>query len=76
MGAAKTPGSIGMHEQVQVGLRPSLHAAARKMAERLPASLAALYAKVQRTEPAVLRALVQGSAAPRRQLSPPTSPPP
>lgn len=32
------------------------------MAERLPVSLAALYAKVQRTEPAVLRALVRGSA--------------
>jgi len=47
---------------VTLGLRPSLHAAARKMAERLPVSLAALYAKLQRTEPAVLRALVQGSA--------------
>lgn len=47
---------------VTLGLRPSLHAAARKMHERLPVSLAALYAKVQRTEPAVLRALVQGSA--------------
>lgn len=46
---------------VTLGLRPSLHAAARKMAEQLPVSLAALYAKVQRTEPAVLRALVQGS---------------
>ena len=47
---------------VTLGLRPSLHAAARKMADRLPVSLAALYAKVQRTEPAVLRALIQGSA--------------
>lgn len=47
---------------VTLGLRPSLHAAARKMAQQLPVSLAALYAKVQRTEPAVLRALVQGSA--------------
>lgn len=47
---------------VTLGLRPSLHAAARKMADQLPVSLAALYAKVQRTEPAVLRALVQGSA--------------
>ena len=42
---------------VSLGLRPSLHAAARKM-ERLPVSLAALYDKVNRTEPAVLRALV------------------
>ncbi|WP_416402339.1 IS4 family transposase [Alicycliphilus denitrificans] len=47
---------------VTLGLRPSLHAAARKMDQQLPVSLAALYAKVQRTEPAVLRALVQGSA--------------
>jgi len=47
---------------VTLGLRPSLHSAARKLGERLPVSLAALYAKVQRTEPAVLRALVQGSA--------------
>ena len=46
---------------VSLGLRPSLHAAARKM-EQLPVSLAALYDKVNRTEPAVLRALVQGSA--------------
>lgn len=52
---------------VTLGLRPSLHAAARKMARQLPVSLAALYAKVQRTEPAVLRALVQGSA---RRLAP------
>jgi len=47
---------------VTLGLRPSLHAAARKMADRLPVSLAALYAKVRRTEPALLRALVRGSA--------------
>lgn len=47
---------------VTLGLRPSLHVAARKMAERLRVSLAALYAQVQRTEPVVLRALVQGSA--------------
>jgi IS4 transposase len=46
---------------VSVGLRPSLHAAAKKM-ETLPVSLAALYDKVKRTEPAVLRGLVQGSA--------------
>jgi IS4 transposase len=47
---------------VSLGLRPSLHAAARKLDERLPVSLAALYEKVNRCEPAVLRALVQGSA--------------
>jgi len=47
---------------VTLGLRPWLHAAVRGLTERLPVSLAALYAKVQRTEPGVLRALVQGSA--------------
>ena len=47
---------------VALGLSPSLHAAARKMADRLPVSMAALYAKVKRTEPALLRALVRGSA--------------
>lgn len=47
---------------VTLGLRPSLHAAVRKLEQQLPVSLAALYAKVQRTEPEVLRALVQGSA--------------
>lgn len=46
---------------VSLGLRPSLHAAARKLDERLPVS-AALYQKASRCEPAVLRALVQGSA--------------
>ncbi|WDM66966.1 hypothetical protein K6978_15855 [Xanthomonas cucurbitae] len=33
---------------VTLGLRPSLHAAARKLSQRLPVSLAALYAKVRR----------------------------
>ena len=47
---------------VSLGLRPSLHAAAKKMGQ-LPVTLAALYDKVKRTEPQVLRALVQGSAA-------------
>lgn len=47
---------------VSLGLRPSLHAAAKKMTQ-LPVTLAALYDKVKRTEPQVLRALVQGSAA-------------
>ena len=47
---------------VVLGLRPSLHAAARQ-SENLPVSLTALYDKVTRTEPEVLRALVQASAA-------------
>ena len=46
---------------VSLGLRPSLHAAARSL-ETLPVSLGALYDKVNRTEPGVLRALVRGSA--------------
>ena len=46
---------------VSLGLRKSLHAAARQ-ADNLPVSLAALYDKVRRTEPAVLRGLVRGSA--------------
>ena len=46
---------------VSLGLRPSLHAAARTL-ETLPVSMGALYDKVKRTEPAILRALVRGSA--------------
>lgn len=46
---------------VTLGLRPSVHAAARKM-ENLPVSVAALYDQLKRTEPAVLRGLVRGSA--------------
>ena len=45
---------------VSLGLRPSLHAAAKQA--DLPVSLAALYDKVRRTEPEILRALVSGSA--------------
>ena len=44
-----------------LGLRPSLHAAARQMDAR-PVSLASLYDKVRHTEPDALRALVRGSA--------------
>jgi IS4 transposase len=46
---------------VSPGLSPSLHAAATQT-KHLPVSLAALYEKVNRTEAAILRALVQGSA--------------
>jgi IS4 transposase len=46
---------------VTLGLRPSLHAAARQ-SEELPVSLAALYDKVSHTEPGILRGLVRGSA--------------
>lgn len=50
---------------VAVGLRPSLHAAAK--AKGLTVSMQALYDKVKRCEPGVVRALVQGSA---ERLSP------
>ncbi len=46
---------------VSLGLRPSLHTAARQMPS-LPVSLTSLYDKVNHTEPGVLRALVRGSA--------------
>src|ERR1700755_465724 len=46
---------------VSLGLRPSLHAAARQM-DDLTVSLTSLYDKVNHTEPGILRALVQGSA--------------
>lgn len=52
---------------VALGLRPSLHAAAREAlaAGTLGVSRQALYEKVNHSEPAVLRALVQESAARR-----------
>jgi len=58
---------------VAVGLRPSLHAAAREALSdgTLGVSLQALYAKVNHSEPAVLRALVRESAA---RLAPVMSP--
>jgi IS4 transposase len=52
---------VNLVSLVSLGLRPSLHAAA-KQAKDLPVSLAALYDKVKRTEPAIMRGLVAGSA--------------
>lgn len=46
---------------VALGMSPSLHAAARRDGS-LTVSMSALYAKVSHTEPALLRALVRGSA--------------
>lgn len=46
---------------VALGMRPSLHAAAQKLKDKLPVSLTALYDKVNRVEPEVIRALVSGS---------------
>jgi IS4 transposase len=65
---------------VALGLRPSLHAAAQK-AQDLSVSITALYDKVNRVEPAVVQALVSGSAqrlapvmAPLRKGCPPLLP--
>ena len=44
---------------VAMGLRPSLHAAAKSYA-RLPVSITALYDKINHTDPDVIRGLVQG----------------
>lgn len=46
---------------VAVGLRPSVHSAA-KASPALPVSITALYDKLSRTEPGLVRGLVQGSA--------------
>ena len=47
---------------VALGLRPSVHAAARSMLEKVPVSLQALYEKLNGSEPEVVRKLVSGSA--------------
>lgn len=52
---------VDLMSLVAFGLRPSLHAAAQK-AQNLPVSITALYDKVNRVEPAVVQALVRGSA--------------
>ena len=54
--------TVEMMSLVAVGLRPSLHAAARECPE-LPVSVQALYDKIKRTEPNLVRALVTQSAA-------------
>jgi IS4 transposase len=52
--------AVNLMSLVALGLRPSLHAAAQKVG--LSVSLTSLYNKVNGTEPAVVRALVHGSA--------------
>lgn len=52
---------VDLMSLVALGMRPSLHAAAQKMQD-LPVSITALYDKVNRVEPAVVQALVRGSA--------------
>jgi IS4 transposase len=56
--------TVDLMSVVAMGLRPSLHAAAKAAVAQgeLPVSITALYDKVNRTEPALVRALVAGSA--------------
>jgi IS4 transposase len=54
--------TVELMSVVAVGLRPSLHAAI-KASKDLPVSVQAVYDKIKHTEPGIVRALVQGSAA-------------
>lgn len=53
--------TVELMSVVAVGLRPSVHAAF-KAATNVPVSVQALYDKIKRTEPGLVRALVRGSA--------------
>jgi IS4 transposase len=53
--------TVELMSVVAVGLRPSMHAAA-KACKDLPVSVQALYDKIRRTAPSLVRALVQESA--------------
>lgn len=54
--------TVELMSLVAMGQRPSIHAAAQALRESLPVSLVALYDKINRTEPALIRALVAASA--------------
>lgn len=54
--------TVELMSVVAVGLRPSVHAAA-KACKDLPVSVQALYDKIRRTSPHLVRALVQQSAS-------------
>ena len=54
--------TVDLMTLVALGLQPSVHAAAQARKADLPVSLAALYEKINRTEPSLARALVAGSA--------------
>lgn len=54
--------TVELMSLVVLGLRPSVHAAAKSMQEKLPVSLQALYEKLNGSEPEVVRKLVSGSA--------------
>ena len=51
--------AVDLMSVVVMGLKPSLHAAA-KAAVKIPVSLTAVYDKINRTEPEVVAALVRG----------------
>ncbi|MBK4738610.1 hypothetical protein [Noviherbaspirillum pedocola] len=53
--------TVELMSVVAVGLRPSVHAAA-KACKDLPVSVQALYDKIRRTDPSLVRALVQQRA--------------
>jgi hypothetical protein len=53
--------TVELMSVLAVGLRPSVHAAA-KTCKDLPVSVQALYDKIRRTSPRLVRALVQQSA--------------
>ncbi len=59
--------TVELMSVVAVGLRPSVHAAARACPE-LSVSVQALYDKIKHTEPHLVRALVTGSAARLRDV--------
>lgn len=54
--------TVELMSLVALGLRPSVHAAAKSMQEKLPVTVQALYDKLKGTEPEVVRKLVSGSA--------------
>ena len=59
--------TVDVMSLVSLGLAPSLHAAAQSMEGQLSVALTSLYNKGNGVEPAVVRALVAGSA---EQLTP------
>lgn len=54
--------TVELMSLVALGLRPSVHAAAKSMQEKLPVTVQALYDKLKGTEPEVVRKLVSGGA--------------
>jgi IS4 transposase len=53
--------TVELMSLVALGLRPSVHAAAKSM-KGLPVTVQALYGKLNHSEPEVVRKLVSGSA--------------